>query len=121
MAKLQIGEPTWREVKNFKSIDLMVGNIFYGKGKIGSGNFYEVNATAANSTPYDLNKVYVSAVLFNRDNLPIAVNSTILQDLKSKERRPFSMPWFSPFVGTPTSIGLNVSTNLWEIPELLGQ
>ena len=120
-AKLQIGEPTWREVKNFKSIDLTVGNIFYGRGNAGSGKFYEVNATAANGTSYDLNKVYVSAVLFGKGNLPVAVNSTILENLKSKERRPFSMPWFSAFTGTPTSVDLNISTNLFERPELFGQ
>ncbi len=120
-AKLQISEPTWREVKDFKSIDLAVGNIFYGKGKAGSGKFYEVNATAANGTSYDLNKVYVSTVLFGSGNLPIAVNSTILETLKSKESRLFSMPWFSPFSGIPTSVDLSISTNLFERPELLGQ
>ncbi|MBI2635683.1 MAG: hypothetical protein HYW79_04080 [Parcubacteria group bacterium] len=119
--KLQLGEPTWREVKDFKSIDLTVSNIFYGQGKAGSGKFYEVNATAFNGTSYDLSKVYVSAVLFGRGNLPIAVNSTIFENLKSKERRPFSMPWFSPFSGIPTSVDLSISTNLFNRPELLGQ
>ena len=80
-----------------------------------------MNAVAANGTSYDLNKVYVSAVLFGRGNLPTAVNSTILENLKSKERRPFSMPWFSPFAGTVTSVDLNISTNLFDRPELLGQ
>ena len=121
VAKLEIGEPTWYEAKDFKSIDLTVGNIFYGKGKAGSGKFYEVTAAAANGTSYDLSKVYVSAVLFGRGNLPVAVNSTILENLKSKESRPFSMPWFSPFSGVPVSVDLSVSTNLFDRPELLGQ
>lgn len=120
-AKLQISEPTWHEVKDFQSIDLTVGNIFYGKGKAGSGKFYEVNAAAANGTSFDLKKIYISTVLFGRGNLPIAVNSTILENLKSKERRSFSMPWFSPFTGAPTSVDLSISTNIFDQPELLGQ
>lgn len=120
-AKLQIGKPAWHEVKDFKSIDLTVDNIFYGKGKTGSGKFYEVDASAANGTSYDLNKVYVSAVLFGRGNLPVAVNSTILENFKSKERRPFSMPWFSPFAGTVAFVDLSISTNLFERPELIRQ
>lgn len=120
-AKLIIGKPTWHEVKDFKGVDLTVGNISYNKGKIGSGKFYEVNATAANGTSYDLNRVYISAVLFGKGDLPIAVNSTVLENLNSKESRPFSMPWFSPFPNVPVSADLSISTNLFDRPELLGQ
>ena len=118
---LQIGEPTWREIKSFSGIDLTLGNITYGKGKAGSGKFYSVDFTASNNTSYDLEKVYVSAIVFGGSDLPIAVNSTILENLKSKERRQFSIPWFSSFSGTPSSVDLNISTNLWETPELIGQ
>ncbi len=118
---LQLGEPTWREVKNFSGVDLTLGNINYGKGKIGSGKFFSVDFTASNNTPYDLGKVYVSAIVLNKDELPIAVASTLLENLKSKERRSVSIPWFSPFPGTPNRVDLSISTNLWEKPELIGQ
>ncbi len=118
---LQIGEPAWREVKNFSGVDLTLGNINYGKGKTGSGKFFSVDFTASNNTPYDLGKVYVSAIVLDKDELPIAVASTLWENLKSKERRPFSIPWFSPFPGTPNRVDLSISTNLWEKPELIGQ
>ncbi len=118
---LQLGEPTWREVKNFSGVDLTIGNINYGKGKTGSGKFFSIDFTASNNTPYDLGKVYVSAIVLDKDELPIAVASTLLENLKSKERRPFSIPWFSPFPGTPNRVDLSISTNLWEKPELIGQ
>jgi len=118
---LQIGEPTWREVKNFSGVDLTLGNINYGKGKTGSGKFFSVDFTASNNTPYDLDKVYVSAIVLDKDELPIAVASTFLENLKSKERRPSSIPWFSLFPGTPNRVDLSISTNLWERPELIGQ
>jgi len=118
---LQIGEPTWREVKNFSGVDLTLGNINYGKGKTGSGKFFSIDFTASNNTPYDLDKVYVSAIVLDKDELPIAVASTFLENLKSKERRPSSIPWFSLFPGTPNRVDLSISTNLWERPELIGQ
>lgn len=118
---LKLGEPSWREVKNFSGIDLTLGNINYGKGKVGSGKFFSVDFTASNNTPYDLDKVYISVVVLDKDELPIAAASTLLENLKSKERRPFSIPWFSPFPGTPNRLDLNISTNLWERPELIGQ
>jgi len=118
---LQIDEPTWREVKNFSGVDLTLGNINYGKGKTGSGKFFSIDFTASNNTPYDLDKVYVSAIVLDKDELPIAVASTFLENLKSKERRPSSIPWFSLFPGTPNRVDLSISTNLWERPELIGQ
>ncbi len=118
---LQLGEPVWREVKNFSGIDLILGNINYGKGKVGSGKFFSVDFTAGNNTPYDLGKVYVSAIVLDKGELPIAAASTLLENLKSKERRSFSIQWFSPFPGTPNRVDLNISTNLWGTPALIGQ
>lgn len=117
----QLGEPAWREVKNFSGVDLTLGNINYGRGKAGSGKFFSVDFTASNNTPYDLGRVYISVVVLDKGELPIAAASTLLENLKSKERRPFSIPWFSPFPGTPNRVDLNISTNLWERPELIGQ
>lgn len=117
----EIENPIWREVKNFKGIYLTVGNINYGKGKPDSGKFFMVDFTANNNTPFDLEKVYVSAVVLNKEKLPIAVGSTFLENLKSHERRFISIPWFSSFLGTPDSVNLSISTNLWETPELFGQ
>ncbi|MBI5079587.1 hypothetical protein HZB06_02915 [Candidatus Wolfebacteria bacterium] len=118
---IQIGEPNWREVKNFGGVDLTLGNVVYGKGKAGSGKFFSIDFTAINNTPYDLNKVYVSAMVFDKNELPIAAASTLVENLKSKERRPFVIPWFSAFSGTPNRVDLNISTNLWETPELIGK
>ena len=120
-AIFEIENPVWREVLNFKGVDLTLENINYGLGKPGSGKFFTIDFTAHNNTPFDLTKVYVSAVVLNKEKLPVAVSSTILENLKSKERRFFSIPWFSPFLGTPNSVDLSISTNLWETPELLGQ
>lgn len=120
-AKLEIKNPTWSEVKNFKGINLTLGNINYGKGRVGSGKFFMVDFTASNNTPFDLEKVYVSAIVLNKDNLPIAVGSTVLENLGSKENRFFSIPWFSEFPGLPYSVDLNISTNLWKMPQLLGE
>ncbi|MCX6813717.1 MAG: hypothetical protein NT078_00600 [Candidatus Azambacteria bacterium] len=117
----QLGESAWHEVQDFKGVDLTLGNINYGKGKAGSGMFFSVDFTASNNTPYDLDKVYVSAVVLDKDELPIAAASTLLENLKSKERRPSNIPWFSPFSGTPSRVDLSISTNLWEKPELIGQ
>lgn len=117
-AVFEIKDPIWHEVKNFEGIDLTLGNVSYGAGKSGSGKFFIIDFTANNNTPFNLGKVYISAVVLNKEKLPIAVSSTILENLKSKERRPFNIPWFSPFLGTADSIDLSISTNLWETPAL---
>lgn len=117
----KLGEPAWREVNNFKGVDLTLGNINYGRAASGSGKFFSVDFTASNNTPYDLGKVYVAAVVLDKGELPIAAASTVLENLKSKERRLVSIPWFSSFSGTANRVDLNVSTNLWETPELIGQ
>ncbi len=117
----EIKNPDWRGAPNFKGINLALENVSYGKGASGSGKFFMVNFTSDNGTPFDLVKVYVSAVIFNKSGLPIAAGSTVLENLKSKERRPFGIPWFSEFPGTPYSVDLSISTNLWETPALLPQ
>lgn len=116
---LNIENPTWHEVKNFKGVNLTLQNINYGKGSSGSGKFFMVDFTANNNTPFNLKKVYISAVILNKEKLPIAIGSTILENLKSREQKSFSIPWFLEFFGTPNSIDLSISTNLWETPELL--
>lgn len=113
--------PDWHEISNFKGINLTLGNVSYGRGKSDFGKFFTVDFMANNNTPFDLKNVYVSAVVLNKEKLPIAVGSTILKNINSKERRFFSIPWFSQFLGTPVSVDLSISTNLWETPELLGQ
>lgn len=118
---LALDKPSWREAKNFQGINLSIGNIVYGKGTAGSGKYYSVDAAAYNGTSYELDKVFISAVIFDKNNLPITVGSTLLENLKSKEQRPFSIPWFSAFSGVPDKVELNISTNLWERSELLGQ
>ena len=118
---LKIEEPTWHKVENFNGVDLTLSNINFGKGKAGSGKFFSIDFTANNNTPYDLDKIYVSAIVLDKNNSPIAAASTLLENLKSKEHRPFSIPWFSSFLGTPNSVDLSISTNLWETPALIGQ
>jgi hypothetical protein len=119
--ELVFGEPVWQEVKDFKGVNLNIGNISYGKGAAKSGKFFMIDAVASNGTSYNLDKVYVSAVVFGAGDSPIAVNPTVLENLKAGERRPFSLAWFSPFLGTAVKVDLSVSTNLWERPELLSQ
>lgn len=120
-AKLEIKNPIWREVLNFKGIDLTLGNINYGKSGVGSGKFFMVDFAASNETPFDLAKVYVSAIVLNKEGLPITVGSTVLENIRSKERRSFSIPWFSEFSGLPNSVDLSISTNIWGTPGLIGQ
>lgn len=115
----EVKNPVWREVLNFKGVDLTLSNINYGKGSPGSGKFYMVDFMASNNTSYDLQKTYISAIVLTREGLPIAVGSTILENFKSKERKLFSIPWFQEFSGTPYSVDLSISTNVWETPPLL--
>ena len=119
--ELVFGEPVWQEVKDFGGVDLTIGNINFGKGAPGSGRFFVVDAVAVNGTSYDLDRVYVAAVVYGAGDSPIAVNPTVLENLKSKERRPVSLAWFSPFSGAASRVDLSISTNLWERPELLSQ
>ena len=115
----EVKNPVWREVLNFKGVNLTLSNINYGKGSPGSGKFFMVDFTASNNTSFDLKEVYISSVVLTREGLPIAVGSTILENLRSKERKLFSIPWFGEFSGTPYSVDLSISTNIWETPPLL--
>ncbi|MFH1392844.1 MAG: hypothetical protein ABIG73_00455 [Patescibacteria group bacterium] len=119
--QLQLGEPAWREVKDFKGVALALSNINYGKGQVGSVKSFEINFRASNDTPYDLAKVNVSSVVFDENNSPIAAASTLLENLQSKEYRQSNIAWFSSFSGIPNSVDLTISTNLWETLELIGQ
>ena len=119
--QLQLGEPVWREIKNFSGISLSLSNVNYGNSQSGSGKFFEINFKANNGTPYNLAKVIISSVVLNENNTPIAVASTLLENLQSKENRSANISWFSPFSGTPSNVDLTISTNLWETPELIGE
>jgi len=119
--QLQLSEPAWREIKNFSGITLALSGVNYGNSQPSSGKFFEVNFKANNNTPYDLPKVNIASVVLDGNGSPIAAASTLLENLRSKENRSANISWFSPFPGTPTSIDLTISTNLWDTPELIGE
>ncbi|MDP2638699.1 MAG: hypothetical protein Q8P06_00835 [Candidatus Azambacteria bacterium] len=118
---LQINNPVWREVKDFGGIDLALGNIKYGEGAPESGKFFAVDFTANNGTPYNLKKTYVSAIVFDKEENPIAAATTLLENLKSKEHRRSNISWFSAFPGSPNRVDLTISTNFWGVPGLISQ
>lgn len=118
---LRIENPAWQEIKNFKGVNLTVGNISFKKEVNSFDKFFSVNFTANNNTLFDLNRVYVAAIVLDKNKTPIAAASTLLENLKSKESRQFSIPWFSAFPGTPDGVILTISTNLGETPVLIGQ
>lgn len=108
----------WEEVKNFQGVSLTVRNINMRKLPADQG-YYEATGTVFNGTAYDLAKVYISAVIFDQTKAPLAVNPTIIENLKSQEGRSVRLMWFSTFAGTPSSVDFSASTNLWDRPELL--
>lgn len=116
---LVISNSEWHEAKNFQGISLTVKNINMKKLPVGQG-YYEATATISNGTAFDLAKVYVSAVIFDQTRAPLAVNPTIIENLKSQENRSVRLVWFSSFPGAPSSVDFSASTNLWDRPELLG-
>jgi len=118
---LKIENPAWQEIENFKGINLTVGNVSFKKEAGGSDKFFSVNFTASNDTLFDLSRVYITAIVLDGDKMPIAAASTLLENLKSKENRPFLIPWFSAFPGMPAGVILNISANLRETPALIGQ
>lgn len=76
-------------------------------------NWAEASGVLNNKTDYDFVSMQISAVLYDFNNEPQAVNKTEINDVYSKEERLVKFNWREPFSENIKTIDMEANTNLF--------
>jgi len=106
-------EPSdWQKLKDYQIPNLIVKDkqfIILDKANY----LAEASGVVKNNTSFDLDKVSIAVILFDRENEVLGVSKTEVRTLLSGEGRYFSVRWFSPLSGEVSSLDMQAETNLF--------
>jgi hypothetical protein len=85
------------------------------------GIFGKVGGNVFNNSDFDLNRADVSVILFDSENIPLAVGKTEINTFLAKTTRGFEAAWFAPFVGNVARVDVEANANVFENSNFLRQ
>jgi len=83
----------------------------FGKNPTDGTSYFRASGLIQNNTLFDLDKVVVSIVLFDRNHTIIGLNKTEANTIKSGEKRFFVADWFDPIDGDMVYWEMRAETN----------
>ncbi len=97
--KIKIDSIVWAYFKKDYYNWLPIHNLKANFSQPPEVGYLHVEGVLKNNSPYYLKKIAVNIILRNKNGNIIAINNTMLYDLKAKENRYFKALWNSPFLG----------------------
>lgn len=78
-----------------------------------SAVFGEAFGLVSNESQYDFRSVVVQVILRDENNIPLAVNSTVMNTLHSHENRDFRLVWPTVFSGVVENVEMIVDADVY--------
>lgn len=101
----------WRELTEYQESELIVEQPLLRF--LGSGTEYaEATGIVTNRSPFDYDAVDVAVVVSDAAGKPVAVRTTQIRTLRSRERRAFRVSWRRPFLKEAVNVKMEAYTNL---------
>lgn len=110
---LTIGEIKWEEFVNYEKPQLKIINRNYQEINSGIG-FSEAFGLLKNESPFDFSSIKISIILKDSLDKIVALNSTILNTVKTGESRDFKAIWPSKFLGEVENMELQLEVNVFD-------
>lgn len=90
--EFKITDIAWQELVDYEEVELLVRNLEFKQ----SENLSRLTGTLENRSSYDLDKIGIYTVLFDKDSNVLGAGKTEIRTLLSKESRYFEIKW--PFL-----------------------
>ncbi|NCQ06078.1 MAG: hypothetical protein GW815_00755 [Candidatus Moranbacteria bacterium] len=86
-----------------------------------SAVFGEAVGLVSNESQYDFRSVVIQVILRDRNNMPLAINSTVMNTLRSNENRDFRLVWPTAFPGTVENVEMIVDADVYHSENFIKQ
>jgi hypothetical protein len=109
---LNIGEVRWEEFVNYEKPQLKIINKNYQETNSGV-SFSEASGLLKNESPFDFSTIKIEVILKDSTGKAIALNSTVLNTVKTGESRDFKVTWPSKFSGEVGDMEIQTEVNVF--------
>lgn len=109
---LVINEVKWEEFVNYEKPQLKIINRNYQETNSGVG-FSEVFGLLKNESPFDFSTIKINIILKDFAGKVVALNSTIINTVKTGESRDFKAIWLNKFSGEVENMELQAEVNVF--------
>ena len=90
----------WVKIKNPLDTGIQIQNSTLKE----SPETYTIAANIINNSNFDFNQIDVLAVLKDKDEKVVAINNTLLHNIKSSEKKEFTLIWHNPLSWLPRDV-----------------
>lgn len=87
--EFKVTDIAWQELVDYEEVELLVRNLEFKQ----SENFSQLTGTLENRSSYDLDKIGIYTVLFDKSSNILGAGKTEIRTLLSKESRYFEIKW----------------------------
>ena len=109
---LTISEVKWEEFVNYEKPQLKIINRNYQETS-GGISFSEAFGLLKNESPFDFSTIKINVILKDSVGRIVALNSTIINTVKTGESRDFKATWPSKFSGEVQDMELQTEVNVF--------
>jgi len=109
---LAVSEVKWEEFVNYEKPQLKIINRSYQETSSGVG-FSEAFGLLKNESPFDFSTIKINVVLKDYAGKILALNSTIINTVKTGESRDFKVIWPSKFSGEVEDMEFQTEVNVF--------
>lgn len=111
--EFNVSDPSWVEFTTYyEKPDITVVNKRYNEISNGVG-FSETTGLLKNETPFDFTLIKIQVILRDAGGKVVALNSTEMNTVKSKEERDFRAFWPNRFPGAVNDVEAQVEVNVF--------
>lgn len=119
--ELNIINESWVEFTDyFERPQIKVVNKEYNQISSGIG-FAEAKGLLKNESDFNFNSISLNIILKDSNGAVIAVNSTAMNTVKSRENRDFKAMWLNRFSGEVMNVEVQAEVNVFEVDAFIKQ
>jgi hypothetical protein len=108
--EIELKEAIWQRLKDFEDLDLRIKE---KEHRLVDNKFSQVSGVVENRSNYDLAKIEIRCLLFNKDQRIIAVGKTEMRTVLISEARHFQINWPYNMAEEVSSFELKPYTNVF--------
>jgi hypothetical protein len=110
---LTLSDIKWEEFVNYEKPQLKIINRNYQETNSGT-NFSEAFGLLKNESPFDFSAIKIEVILKDAAGKIIALNSTVLNTVRTGENRDFKVIWPSKFSGEVGDMEIQTEVNVFD-------
>lgn len=120
-ALVTIRDVQWARFSGYQEKpDVSITQKHYNVVSSGAG-FGEATGLLTNNSPYDFRAILVQVILRDGEGKPLALNSTVMNTVRSNENRDFRLVWPTAFPGSVENVEMVVDADVYHSENFIRQ